>query len=165
MVWQRDQRAEQLGEHERPIVDEWLQQPLPCGAVGTEPRRSLVHAAVQHTRSTAIERVSEWNFWIAPPQPVRAEPIECERRGRHAKGMDRRADIVDEARQRELGGTCAATDLGSRFQDQHRATGFGQAYRSGKPIGPRAHNDRIESFRRHFGRPEWPAAGVEPRTT
>jgi hypothetical protein len=58
--------------------------------------------------------------------------------------VDRRADVVAEARERELGGAGPTADGVARLEDANGAPGLGEGDCSGKAVGPRADDDGVE---------------------
>ena len=61
--------------------------------------------------------------------------------------MDRRARVVDEPRQRQLGGAGPTPDGVRRLVDPDRPPGPRELDRGGEPVGPGADDDRVEGGR------------------
>jgi hypothetical protein len=57
--------------------------------------------------------------------------------------MNRGADVVPEAGQRELRGTGPAADGVLRLEDEDRAPGLCERDRGGQPVRPGADDDRV----------------------
>jgi hypothetical protein len=57
--------------------------------------------------------------------------------------MDRRADVVDEARQRQLGGANAAADGLLGFPHEHASARPGQRDGASEPVRPRTDDDGV----------------------
>jgi len=75
------------------------------------------------------------------PVDAEVERVEEWRRGRER--MDRRADVVTEAGQRQLGGPRAASDRVACFDDEDRASGLRKRDGGGEPVRAGADDDGV----------------------
>jgi hypothetical protein len=128
------QRAAQQIES-RP--DEWSEQLPVRVSVASERRLCLCKRPPQEDGSAVIERVCE--------RRRRFDPIDIEwkraEKGRDGgAGMDRRADVVAEPGQRQLGGARAAADRLLRLDDADGAPGLRERDCGSEPVRPRADN-------------------------
>jgi hypothetical protein len=57
--------------------------------------------------------------------------------------VDRRADVVPEARERQLGGPNTSPDRLLSLDDEDRSTGLRQRDRGREAVWPRADDDRV----------------------
>ena len=75
--------------------------------------------------------------------PVELQPEVAERRRQTRERMDRRADVVTEAGQRQLGGPRAASDRVACFDDEDRASGLRKRDGGGEPVRAGADDDGV----------------------
>ena len=97
-------------------------------------------ASTERSSTAAVPSSSGWASgaagWIQL-EPVLGERQRAEERRADAERVDRRADIVDEARQRQLGRARPAADVSARLEHQHRAPGARQRDRRRQPVRAR----------------------------
>jgi hypothetical protein len=106
--------------------------------ISPELRRRLVDAPRDERRLVVVERMRETGRRL---DPLEVEVERAEARGRAAERVDRRADVVQEARQRQLVGSQAAADLRSRLVHDDVDACARERDRGGKPVRPRSDDD------------------------
>ena len=87
-----------------------------------------------------VERVRERGGRV---DPFDVEPEGVEERRRRAERVNRGADVVSEARERQLQGPCAAADRVLRLEDEDGASGLRQGDGGGEPVRARADDDGV----------------------
>ena len=137
------QGAEQVLEQHVPVVDERLQQRAIGIAVGSEALGRLVHGAMQRHCRAVVERMGDRDLGMGELEPVLPQRQATQERRGEREGVDRRADVVPESGQRELGAAQAAADLVRGLEHEHGAPCLGERDRSRQAIGARAHDDRV----------------------
>ncbi len=100
---------------------------------------------------------SGWTSSI--PMLLQRQPPE---EGRAGEGVDRRADVVDEAGQRQLGRAAAAPRRVGGLEHQHRAPGLGDRERRGEPVRPRPDDDGVPARHRRRSCQDSRCACAEP---
>jgi hypothetical protein len=95
---------------------------------------------VHQQRGAVVERMRERRGRL---DQLDVEVERVEERGDGRKGVDRRANVMAEARERQLGGACAASDRVARLEDEDRAAGLGEGDRGGEAVRPRADDDGV----------------------
>jgi hypothetical protein len=106
--------------------------------------RSHLDAALDGERRPVVEGMGELNRRL---DPVDLEPEPSEGRRDDRERMDRRADVVAEARDRQLLGARAAADGALLLVDHDLEPGAGEHARGGEPVGPGADDDRLPQIR------------------
>ena len=165
------QRRRQVVDDGQAALDQRRHQPAPRGTVGAETGRGVVDRAVQQ-RGAAVERVGQRDRRVAPAHTVLGERQVTQRRRAEAERVDRRADVVAEARLGQLGGAAATARRRGRLEHDDSATGLGHRDRRDEAVGPGADDDGVvlrdrrhgeEPYRRRDGAgtvvPHAPAAG------
>jgi hypothetical protein len=111
-------------------------------SIHTERARSRLERAVHHDRGAIVQRVCQrgWRFHHGQ---IEIEPTE-ERRSRD-QGVDRRADIVPEPRQRQFSSATAAADRRLTFEDANRSSRLRKRDRGCDPVRPGADDDGVRS--------------------
>ena len=138
-VQRREDLLHQLGR----MPAERLDQPAVALAVLAEPGRGGGERALEHDRVRAVERVRERRVGLDPLHAVPLQRQRLQERRRDAERMDRRADVVPEARQCELLGAQAAADLLRALEHEHADTGPREHDRGSEPVRPGADDDCI----------------------
>ena len=136
------QRAEHLREQDAGVARERREQ-----SAGTRPRRargrppSASTRALEHRRRPVVERVGERRVRVDRLEPVRGERERAQERRRERERMDRRAGVVDEAREGQLGRAAAAADRVRRLEHRDRAPGAGEGDRRRQAVRPGPDDD------------------------
>ena len=117
----------------RPLVDDRLHQPAIGVRVGTEAARGLVER-VDHRPPPCRRRADARASPAARStrSPCASSGSVAKERRRDRKRVDRRADVVHEARQRQLGGSHAAAERRLGFEHDHAPSGSARG-RSRRP--------------------------------
>ena len=100
--------------------DEGLEQAPVRGSVLAEAGRGLRDGALEHSRRSVVERMCERRRRVDPLQAVLLERQRAQERRADRPRVDRRADVVAEARQRQLGRPHPAADRVGGLEHQHR---------------------------------------------
>jgi hypothetical protein len=96
--------------------------------------------ALHDEGGAVVERMRERGGRV---DPFDVEPEGVEERRRRAERVDRGADVVSEARERQLQRPCAAADRLLRLEDEDGASGLREGDGGGEPVRPRADDDRV----------------------
>ena len=91
-------------------------------------------------RRPVVERVRERGGRL---DPFDVEPEGVEERRRRAERVNRGADVVSEAGERQLRGPGAAADRVLRLEDEDGASGLREGDGGGKPVRPCADDDGV----------------------
>ncbi len=113
--------------------------------VRPEPCSGLVQRPANEDGRAIVERVGE-RRGRGDPFEVQTERPEERRRGGERRGgerVDRGADVVTKAGQRQLRSARAAADRVLRLEDENRATGLRQRERRREAVRTRADDDRV----------------------
>ena len=122
---------------------------LPAFAVDAERTHGLRERAVEHTRGAVVERVRERELRMRELEAV-ADEVEWRESGRAGgQRMDRRAHVVEVARERELLGAGTTTEVLGRLEDEDRAPFVSKEGGGGEAVRARAHHDRVVLVCRH----------------
>jgi len=140
MMGEMRDRAEELSLESRPVGDKRSEKVAVVIGVRAELGRSLVERAMNEDRRTVVERMRDGRRRFDQRQ-VELERTEERRSG--DERMDRRADIVAEARKRELRRARPAADRLSRLVDPDRASGLRESDRRSEAVWPRADDDGV----------------------
>ena len=133
---QRAHRAERVRDDLLRVLDERAHQAPVCPRVGAEALRRLLHGAPDARRATAVEGVRVGELRLAQRDLLRAErPKE---RGGRGERVDRRADVVREAGERELRGLAAATRRLRSLEDLDREACARERHGGGETVRPRS---------------------------
>jgi hypothetical protein len=130
------QRAEDVVEQRLRVPHERPEEPSPAIVVLAERGHRRLGRALEQDRGSVVERVGDRGGRLDPVEPVLGERQRPKQRRRDPERMDRRADVVDEARQRQLGRAASASDRVGCFEDAHRAAGAGEHDRCRKAVRP-----------------------------
>ena len=141
------QRREDVLEQRLGIAGERREEPPPARLVLAEPAHGRVRRALEQGRGSVVERVRERRRRLDPLEAVLRERQRAEERRRDAERVDRRADVVDESRQRQLGRARAAAHGVGRLEHAHRDPGPRQHDRRRQPVRPGADDDRVRHRR------------------
>ncbi len=111
--------------------------------VGSEPGRRRVDVALEEHGRAVVERMADRERRLDPPQALGLE-VRLAEEGRNAtEGIDRAADVVDVAGQRQLGGSDATADRRRRLVQPDRVALPSQRDRRREPIGPGPDDDGV----------------------
>ena len=120
------------------MPDERFKKATVDPSVAAERGDRLIHVAVKRSSVPIIERVCDCDFGFDPFKPEAFQRQQVEERRAGAERMNRRADIVDEARPRQLRRAHPAADCVVRFQHKHRKPGARTRDRRRQPVRPGA---------------------------
>ena len=138
-----EKRPQNLPLELRPVGGKAADQPSVGGCVATEPRRGCLDRALDDSRGAVVERVHDLGGRKDPLEPVLLERQRPEERGGHTEWVNRRAEVVDVARHRQLRRARAASDRVVRLPHQDRESPFGERDRCGEAVRPRSDHDRV----------------------
>jgi hypothetical protein len=79
---------------------------------------------MDETAPSVVERMCQHRRRLDPLEPMCGERQRPEQRRRHRERMNGRADVVDEARERELCRASAAAGESIRFEDDDLSAGL-----------------------------------------
>src|SRR5438105_7089686 len=142
-----DERSERVRGEIVPLRYEWRDQPSIRARVGAEVRRRRIDRALEKNRGAVIERVRERRGRLDPFQSLAREIELAKERRRGAQRMERRADIVHEPREGQLGGAAAAADRVVRFVDRDRVAFARELDSSRQPVRPAADDGGVDHQR------------------
>lgn len=112
------------------------EQELGYGERRPQERRQLVFdVAADEDRRSVVERMRERSRRL---DQVELEVERPEERRCGDQGVDRRADVVPEAGERELRGARPAADRVARLEDADRVPGLGEGDRGSEAVRARA---------------------------
>src|SRR5438093_2489224 len=101
------QRSKCLADEILPSLDRGTEEVAPRVAVAAEPLRGEIERAPEHGCAPVVQGMREWRVGMDPVQPVSLELEPAEERRCRGHEMERQADVVDEARSRQLAGAAA----------------------------------------------------------
>ena len=139
----RPQGRQEVGEQLVGRVHERRERLAIGVGVGAEGLGGGLDRALEHGRRTVVEGVRGRRRREQPLEAVLAQREALEERRRHAEGMDRRAEVVDEAGSRQLGRPGAAAHGRRGFDEQHRPPRARERDGGGQTVGARAHDDGV----------------------
>ena len=131
-------RVERFG-----IGGERPHQPTISLGVGPERPAGGLDRPLEHGHRAVVERVRQRGRGVDQLQPVLGQRQPAQEGRRQRQRVDRRADVVHEAGQGQLGRSGTAADRRRGLDDPHRQPLSCQRDRGGESIRPRAHHDRI----------------------
>ena len=121
-VTRQSEGTEQVGEEQLGILGQRFHQPAIGLGVRTERSGGLLDGPFEHGGGAVVEWVGERRRRVDQLQAMLDERNPLEERRGHREGMNRRADVVHEAGQRQRRRPCAAADCGRRLDDEDRET-------------------------------------------
>ncbi len=127
-------------------------------AIRVEVGERVVEPATQDHRGSVVERMRHRRGRLDPAEAVVGEGQAAQPGRQDPERMDRRADVVDEARQRRFGAARAAAGPALRLEHHDLRAGLGDADRGGQAVGTGTHDDRV-------GRGHALAQGCRARST
>ncbi len=145
MAWDAHDRPEKGVLQLRPGLDE---RPEDAGVgirVPAEPLRGLLDRAAQEDGLAPVERMGERQRRLDPLEAVILERNRPEEGRSGGHRMNRRAEVVDEPRERQLAGAEAAADLLGRLANEHRAARSRELDRGREAVGAGADDDGVVS--------------------
>ena len=128
-----------------PRIDERADQPPIRPLVVAEAGRGRDQAVLEQHRGPVVQRMSRRRVRL---DPVDVELQRTEERRSQPERVNRRADVVNEARQRQLGRTQAAAELLLGLVNLDLQPGARQRDRRGEAVRARADHDRAFHGRR-----------------
>ena len=137
------QRGEHRGREVVPATGGPADVPVPGPAVLAQARHRVVERPVEHPGAAVVERVDEGDLRVDQLEAVALEVGRLEERRHRGQGVDRRAHVVEEARQGELRGAGPAADGVGAFEDEHRAARLRARDGGGQPVGTGSHDHDI----------------------
>ncbi len=129
------------------------------------PRPAAVagHGPLEDHGPAAVERVGDRRVGVDQLDAAGREVDRPEERRGEGQRQDRRADVVAEPGQRQLGGPGPAAGRVGGLVDADRAPGTGQGDRRGQAVGPGADDDGIDCLGPALRRPgPLTGAGASP---
>ena len=147
MTGHTQQRAQQLRRQPVPVAHQRRHQPAVGGPVRPERGRGRVERAVEYGRRPAVQGVGERQLRVDPRQAVPLQRQGAEERRADGQRVDRRTDVMHEARQRQFLRARAAADGVLRLEHGHGAPGAGQGDRGAEAVGARTDHHCV--VRRH----------------
>ena len=141
-----ERREQVVGERVRVPRDRPDEPPVP-GVVLAERFARRLDRALEQRRRPVVEGMRERGRRLDPLDAARSEWDRPEERRHQRERVDRRADVVDEAGERELSRARAAADRLPRLEHAHRDAGTGQRDRRGQAVRPGADDDRVRHAR------------------
>jgi hypothetical protein len=133
-------RGKELVPESRPVGNQRSEEAAVVVGVGIERRGGFVERAVDEGRRAVVERMGDGRRRLDQRQ-VELERTEERRSG--DERMDGRADVVAEARERQLCRARPAADRLSRLVDSDRASGLRERDRRREAVWPGADDDRV----------------------
>ena len=118
-----------------PIVDEGLDEAAPCFGVGAEFPVLIGEIAMEEDGGAIIEWVREWEVTVDPLKAVIGKRQCCEEGRCGGHGVNRRAEVVQEAGQGERERARAATGNVFGLEDFDGDAGLCEGDGSGKTVG------------------------------
>ena len=112
-------------------------------AVHAQPLRRPLNRLVKRRRVPVRDRLGHRDVRADPRQPVLFEGERLEERRGRPEGVDRRADVVDEAGPRQLRRARGAARRGVPLQHEHAAARLRHPDRGGQPVRPGADDDGV----------------------
>jgi hypothetical protein len=132
-------RPEQHSLHLPPRLDQGADQQPVRAVVATEPGGRRQQAVLEQNCRPILKRMCGRRIRL---NPLDVELERAKERRSETKRVDRRADVVDEPRQRQLGGPQAAAELLLRLVNLDLQAGTRKRDRRREPVRPGADNDR-----------------------
>jgi hypothetical protein len=139
----KGRRPEDRAFEPRPFIDDRADCLLVGVAVAPQRLGRRLERSPHHHRASIVERMAEHRGRLQPFESMRREGQRPPEWRRDAERMNRRADVVREAGQRQFGGPRAAADGMVGFEDDDLASGLGQHDRRTQSVGPRTDDDGI----------------------
>ena len=118
----------------RPRVNDRSDQAPVGGGVAAQPGGGLLHRSVNHRASAIVERMRQHRGRLDPFKPVQREGQSAEEGRSAGERMDGGADVVNEAGQRQFGGSRAAANHRLRLEHGHFAASLRDGDRRGQAV-------------------------------
>ena len=112
-------------------------------SVHAKPRRGRPDRPLEQRHSAVVEGMRQRRVRVDELDIVTEEVEAAEERGGDRHPEDRRADVVDVARERQLRGAHAAPDRVAPLVDDDRTSGPRDRDRRRQPVGPGADDDGV----------------------
>ena len=110
--------------------------PAPPRAVGAEPLGRFVDRPVEHAGAAPVERVDAVDLGPAATTARTGRGRALEQEGSDGHGVDRRAVVVQQARQDRFAAACAATDLVVGLDHGDLSPASARTTAAASPLGP-----------------------------
>jgi hypothetical protein len=133
--------SEHFGNEVIRMIDETADVSPIAGAVRAEGDRRLIEVSIKHPGPTSVEWVGNRDFRMDPI----ANADRSEEGGRNAERVDRGTDVMEESRERELLGACAAANCVGTLNNEDPPTRSRQFDGGCKPVRSGTNNNTIES--------------------
>ena len=148
----RDPERTEDSRHEvRPVLDERSEEapvgrgvPGAAGSADVELGRRRRDVPPDEHGGPVVEGMAERRRRLDPPQPVTGQVERREERRDPAERMDRAADVVAEAGQRQLGGPHPAADRRGALEHRDLPAVAGEADRGRQAVRAAADDDRVD---------------------
>jgi hypothetical protein len=141
MVRERERRQHVVDEADAG-VDDGPEQSGPRLAVRAEAGAGRLDRSLEQD-GVVVERVGNRYGRLDPSQPLAIERQRAHRFGDRSEGVDRRTDVVDEARFGELGAAGSAAWRRLPFEDQHAPPAAGDRDGGDEPVRTRTDDDGV----------------------
>lgn len=135
-VERQPQRGEQLNDEGVPIPNERLHQLLIRGSVATKSCRGCANGAFQNRGCAVVKRMGYRGGRVDVMESVLIQRQGAKKRRTGGERMHRRADVVNEARQRQLCGASTAAYCFCGFANEHGAARARQSDRGRQTVRP-----------------------------
>ncbi len=127
----------------RPRFDDGAEGSAIRGGVFFQVVGRLVERRVHRSRRPVVHRVRQHDWRRDPVEAVLGERQRAKEGRRRRERVNGRADVVDEARQRQLGGPHAAADGRFRFVDDNLSAKLREHDGGGEAVRARTDDDRV----------------------
>ena len=144
MAGHPQQRGEHRGCEIVPAAGGPADVPRPGPAVLAQALHRVVDRPVEHAGAAIVERVHEGDVGMDQLEAVSPEVGRLEERRHRGQRVDRRAHVVDEARQGERRAAGPATDGVGALEDEHGTARRRARDRGGQPVRTGAHHDDVD---------------------
>ncbi len=153
MPWRKRQRAEQILDDIDPARHQWRYQPAIRAGIPPQSGSRCFYGALQYDCRAVVQGMSQRNRRFNPMEAIAVQRQTQEETRRSGKRMDRRTDVMPEARQRQLSGACSPADGRRCFDHEHRFAGPRQRDGRRQAVRSRADDDGVMPSCRphHFG--------------
>jgi hypothetical protein len=143
MAWDRHERSQHRLFQRVPGAQDRFHEPPVRARILPQLCSRLLDRAVEHDGTPVVERVRDGGRRVDELETVLGEGHGAEEGRAGNEGIDGRADVVDETRQRQLGGADSAADRVLSLANEDRAPGARERNRGREPVGPGADDNRI----------------------
>jgi hypothetical protein len=138
-----DERRKHRGRQELPRARRAPDEPTVGGSVIAQPGRGPPDRPVERGCRPVVERMRELDRRVDPLEPVLGEGQGPEEGRCDAGRVKGRADVVDEARQRQLGRARSPAEGVRSLPDENPLARPCELDRRGEPVRPAPDDDRV----------------------